>query len=80
MIPIISSKVMLIHDDRIKQERFVADYPEERMLQICNVGDQVCYGRLILTLPHLDYARRVSEAVAFIESNSRHSQISPRAR
>lgn len=65
--------------DRIKQEGLVPNYPEERTLQICNVGDEVCYGRLILTLTHLDYARRVSEAVAFIESRAHNIQKSRRA-
>lgn len=45
----------------------IPDYPTERTLIICNVGDLVCEGTLIIAAPHLLYGPRVPAAVDFLE-------------
>ncbi|EJT73692.1 cutinase [Gaeumannomyces tritici R3-111a-1] len=44
----------------------VPGLPAAKTLIICNKGDLVCEGELMVALPHLDYSARVPEAVAFI--------------
>ncbi|KAH7058907.1 cutinase-domain-containing protein [Macrophomina phaseolina] len=45
--------------------------PQEKLRIICNTGDLVCAGTLIIALPHLDYVRRVPEAVSFLAGRIR---------
>ncbi|KAF3937853.1 Cutinase [Dactylella cylindrospora] len=44
----------------------IPNFPKEKTLIICNVGDAVCSGTLLIFPAHLDYTRRVPEAVAFL--------------
>lgn len=44
----------------------IPNFPAEKVLVICNAGDAVCRGSLTITAAHLDYVRRVPEAVAFL--------------
>ncbi|KAJ1326626.1 cutinase [Microdochium nivale] len=44
----------------------IPNFPPEKTLVICNRGDLVCSGMLIIAAPHLTYGRRVDEAVQFI--------------
>ena len=44
----------------------IPNFPPEKTLIICNTGDAVCVGTLTILAPHLDYVRRVSEAVKFL--------------
>lgn len=45
----------------------IPNFPPEKVLTICNVGDDVCYGTLIVTAAHLAYAMDVPQAVSFLE-------------
>ncbi|KAL1634024.1 hypothetical protein SLS56_002616 [Neofusicoccum ribis] len=40
--------------------------PQEKLKIICNTGDLVCSGTLVIAAPHLDYVRRVPEAASFL--------------
>ncbi|KAI4594262.1 hypothetical protein KJ359_008537 [Pestalotiopsis sp. 9143b] len=40
----------------------------DRTLIICNDGDEVCDGTLVITAAHLQYTPRVPEAVSFMQS------------
>lgn len=44
----------------------IPNYPKGNLLVICNPGDLVCVGTLTITAAHLDYVRRVPEAVSFL--------------
>ncbi|KXJ91039.1 cutinase [Microdochium bolleyi] len=44
----------------------IPNFPKEKTLVICNTGDLVCSGTLIIAAPHLTYGRRADEAVQFI--------------
>lgn len=44
----------------------IPNFPPEKTLVICNDGDAVCAGTLTILAPHLDYVRRVPEAVSFL--------------
>lgn len=44
----------------------IPNFPASKVLVICNTGDLVCAGTLTILEPHLDYVRRVPEAVAFL--------------
>jgi len=44
----------------------IPGFPPDRTLIICNAGDAVCAGTLWVAPIHLDYTRRVPEAVAFL--------------
>lgn len=46
----------------------IAGYPADRTLVICNVGDLVCVGTLVITPAHIGYPARVPEAVDFMEA------------
>lgn len=44
----------------------IPNFPTNKLKIICNVGDAVCLGTLTILSPHLDYVRRVPEAVSFL--------------
>lgn len=44
----------------------IPNFPPEKLLILCNDGDAVCSGLLLVLPPHLDYEKRVPEAVAFL--------------
>lgn len=49
----------------------IQNFPTQKLKVICNTGDLVCSGTLTITSAHLDYARRVSEAVSFLSARIR---------
>jgi cutinase len=46
----------------------IPDFDTSKTLIICNDGDLVCNGTLIITSAHTEYNDRVPEAVTFIQS------------
>ena len=44
----------------------IPNFPTNKLKIICNTGDLVCVGTLTILTPHLDYVRRVPEAVSFL--------------
>lgn len=46
----------------------ILGFPLNKTLIICNAGDVICAGTLWVVPIHLDYTRRVPEAVAFLVS------------
>lgn len=44
----------------------IPNFDPAKTLIICNAGDAVCSGTLVILAPHLDYARRVPEGASFI--------------
>lgn len=56
-------------DTRNKQDGGeIPGFDTSKTLIICNSGDLVCSGSLVITTAHTTYAARVPEAIAFIES------------
>ncbi|KAK3397694.1 cutinase-domain-containing protein [Sordaria brevicollis] len=53
---------------RLQDRGRIPNFPESKTLIICNTGDLVCLGQLTILAPHLDYERRVPEALAFINA------------
>ena len=43
----------------------IPNFPPEKTLIICNLGDLVCVGTLVVKPTHLDYARRTPEGYGF---------------
>lgn len=59
--------IVLFGDTRNLQERGrIAGFPTEKTLIICNFGDLVCAGTLVITPAHVGYPARVPEAVNFM--------------
>ncbi|KAK4221487.1 cutinase 1 [Podospora fimiseda] len=56
----------------------IPNFPREKTIIICNVGDAVCNGLLTILPPHLDYRRRTDEAVDFITQRLRAEGVVPR--
>ncbi|KAF6839175.1 cutinase [Colletotrichum plurivorum] len=44
----------------------IPNFPKDKLKIICNDGDKVCTGTLEITPAHLDYQKRVPEAVEFL--------------
>lgn len=44
----------------------IKDYPPEKTLIICNVGDALCTGTIIVVPIHFDYTKWVPTAVQFL--------------
>lgn len=44
----------------------IRNYPPEGTKVICNIGDAVCAGTLLILPAHLDYVKRVPEALSFL--------------
>ncbi|KAM7192312.1 Cutinase domain containing protein [Naviculisporaceae sp. PSN 640] len=53
----------------------IPNFPREKTIIICNVGDLVCSGTLTLLAPHFTYGRRADEAVQFITARLRASGL-----
>lgn len=49
----------------------IPNFPPEKVKVICNDGDLVCSGTLVLLPPHFDYIRRVDEGVEFLTEKIR---------
>lgn len=47
----------------------IPDFDTSKTLIICNAGDLVCDGSLIITSAHLDYTESVPSAVSFIQTS-----------
>ncbi|KAF3118619.1 hypothetical protein EYR41_005673 [Orbilia oligospora] len=54
----------------------IPNFPTEKTKVICNTGDAVCYGTLTILPAHLDYVRRVPEAVSFLTARIRAAGLS----
>ncbi|EPS36977.1 hypothetical protein H072_9426 [Dactylellina haptotyla CBS 200.50] len=54
----------------------IKNFPTEKTLIICNIGDAVCAGTLTILPAHLDYVRRVPEAVSFLTARIRAAGLS----
>jgi len=54
----------------------IPNFPREKLLVICNLGDAVCAGTLTILPAHLDYVRRVPEAVSFLTARIRAAGLS----
>lgn len=48
----------------------IPDFPINKTLIICNTGDAVCQGTLLILEPHLNYTGRAAEAVNFFVSKA----------
>ena len=58
--------VVTYGDTRNEQDNGqIPNFPRDKVKVICNVGDAVCSGSLTILAPHLDYVRRVPEALTF---------------
>lgn len=61
--------VVLFGDTRNQQSGgTLPGYPANKLKIICNTGDLVCSGTLIITAAHLAYVPRVPEAVDFLSA------------
>lgn len=59
--------VITYGDTRNQQDRGrIPDFDTTKTKIICNAGDAVCVGTLTILPAHLDYVRRVPEAVSFL--------------
>lgn len=59
--------VVTYGDTQNKQDNGKIDnFPADKVKVICNPGDLVCSGTLVIAAPHLDYARRAGEGVDFL--------------
>jgi cutinase len=64
--------VVLFGDTRRKQSNgTLVGYPSEDLLIICNDGDLVCVGVLIVTSKHTQYAERAAEGANFLVARLR---------
>ncbi|EGY17577.1 cutinase [Verticillium dahliae VdLs.17] len=46
----------------------IFNFPPDRVSFLCNPGDVICDGQLVVLAPHLDYTRRAGEGVGFLAS------------
>ncbi|KAM0335616.1 hypothetical protein ACHAQA_000664 [Verticillium albo-atrum] len=46
----------------------IFNFPPDRVSFLCNPGDVICDGQLVVLAPHLDYTRRADEGVQFLAS------------
>lgn len=53
----------------------IPNFPPGKVLVICNPGDAVCLGTLTILPAHLDYVRRVPEAVSFLTGKIRAAGV-----
>ncbi|CZT07092.1 related to cutinase 1 precursor [Rhynchosporium agropyri] len=52
----------------------IPNFAKDKTLVICNPGDAVCTGVLTILPAHLDYVKRVPEAVAFLTTKIKAAQ------
>ncbi|KAJ6258233.1 Cutinase [Drechslerella dactyloides] len=61
---------------KVQDNGRIPNFPTEKFMTICNDGDEVCHGTLKVLKPHLDYTRRVPEAVTFLVEKIKAAGIS----
>ena len=67
-------------DTKNQQDRGqIPNFPQDKTKIICNTGDAVCSGSLVILAPHLDYERRAPEMVAFISGKLQAAGVRPKA-
>lgn len=62
----IKATVLFGYTKNMQNRERIPNYPQDRTLIICNVGDLVCSGTLVITATHLTYGLDVPKAVRFI--------------
>jgi len=65
----IDAVVFFGYTKNLQNRGVIPKFPKEKLLVICNVGDMVCTGTLVITIAHLTYAADVNKAVNFIAKN-----------
>jgi cutinase len=64
--------VVLYGDTRNKQDRGkIPNFPANRVKVICNAGDGVCGGALLVNVGHMTYTARIGEGASFLASRVR---------
>jgi cutinase len=64
--------VVLYGDTRNKQDRGkIPNFPANRVKVICNKGDGVCGGALLVNVGHMTYTARIGEGASFLASRVR---------
>jgi len=62
----VKATVLFGYTKNLQNRERIPNYPQDRTLIICNVGDLVCSGMLVIMPAHLTYTADVSKAVRFI--------------
>jgi len=62
----IKATVLFGYTKNLQNRQRIPNYPQDRTLIICNIGDLVCTGTLIIMPAHLTYLLDVGKAVDFI--------------
>jgi cutinase len=52
----------------------IDNFPRDKLLIICNPGDAVCDGTLLILPPHLLYGARAPQGAAFLAQKIRAAQ------
>ncbi|KAM0529507.1 hypothetical protein ACHAPS_000916 [Verticillium nonalfalfae] len=61
--------VLMVGDTQKMQDGSrIFNFPPDRVSFLCNPGDVICDGQLVVLAPHLDYTRRAGEGVGFLAS------------
>lgn len=73
--------VVLYGDTQNKQDNGrINNFPAEKVKIICQPGDLICEGSLVILPAHLTYPTRVGDAVEFLAAQIRGAQAKIRAR
>ncbi|KAF2281394.1 cutinase precursor [Westerdykella ornata] len=72
----------VLYGDTQKQQdnNQIPNFPKDKVLIICNPGDLVCTGSLVVLAPHLAYGARADEGVNFLAQKIRAAQANVKAR
>lgn len=73
--------VVLYGDTQKQQDRNqIPNFPAEKVKIICQLGDAVCRGQLVVLPAHLTYGSRANEGVQFLVQQVRGAQAKIKAR
>jgi len=73
--------VVLYGDTQKQQDRNqIPNFPAEKVKIICQPGDAVCLGQLLVLPAHLTYGSRANEGVQFLVQQVRSTQAKIKAR
>jgi cutinase len=73
--------VVLYGDTQKLQDRDqIPDFPQEKVKIICQLGDAVCLGQLVVLPAHLTYGVRADEGVEFLTTRIKGAQAKIKAR
>lgn len=76
----IAGVVLYGDTQKVQDKNQIPNFPADKVKIICQVGDAVCLGQLVVLPAHLTYGTRANEGVTFLVQQIKGAQAKIKAR